>query len=159
MSDAFVPLAVFLRPVAHELGIEPSPPAAPAGVAIAPIATEPDETIRAVRRFRAGLADALDAGVQRLLAAIAREVLARELRLGAAEVGAIVSSALNRFAGETILAVRAHPADLDALAGVELARITDDALQPGDILLQLRSGTIDLTLAARLEAVLAVCAT
>jgi flagellar biosynthesis/type III secretory pathway protein FliH len=158
MSDAFVPLALFLRPpIAREPAIEPAPPA-PAEAAITP-AAESDEAIRAARRFRAALADALDLRVHQLLSAIAREVLARELRLGAADVAAIVSGARDRFEVEKILRVRAHPADRDALADLELALVADAALQPGDILLELRSGTIDLRLRARLEAALAACAT
>jgi flagellar biosynthesis/type III secretory pathway protein FliH len=84
-----------------------------------------------------------------------REVLARELLLGEADVASIVAAALARFSGERVLSIRAHPRDLDALGGIELDRIADDTLPPGDIRLDLRSGTIDLTLAARLEAVLA----
>ena len=154
MSDNFVPLAEFLRPVAREPVVEPPPPAE---ARIADVCDDYCETLRAARRFRAGLADALDAAVERLLRTIANEVLARELQLAGADVAAIVSAALDRFAGDTVLCVRAHPRDWDALAGFDLERVADAALQPGDIRVELHSGTIDLTLAARLDAALAAC--
>ncbi len=119
------------------------------------VAGECADVLRAARRFRAGLSDALDAAVQELLQSIAREVLARELELGRAEVAAIVAAALDRFGPQKVLVIRAHPSDLEALAHVDLDCVADDALRPGDLRLELRSGTIDLTLEARLEAVLA----
>jgi flagellar biosynthesis/type III secretory pathway protein FliH len=155
MSDMFVPLDAFLRPGTDETAPEPSPP--PEELTIPPHAEEQIETLRRARRFRAALSDALDAAVQDLLPAIAREVLARELVLGEADVASIVAVALARFSRERVLSIRAHPRDLDALGSIELDRIADDTLQPGDIRLDLRSGTIDLTLADRLDAVLAAC--
>lgn len=154
VSDAFVPLAAYLRPAAREPAPEP-PPAAVQEAEIEPGPIERDETLRAARLFRAGLADALDAAVQRLLPAIARDVLARELRLESADVAAIVRAALFRFDAQSVLLVRVHPHDCDALAGLELKAIADDALFPGDVCLELQSGTINLTLAARLDAALA----
>ncbi len=154
MSDDFTPLAAFLRPVVAESVAEPLP------AAEAQIARPRDdyvETLRAARRFRAGLADALDIALARLLRAIANEVLARELALGGADVAAIVVAALERFSGETVLRLRAHPHDYDALAGLDIERIADDMLHPGDIRMELRSGTIDLTLAVRLDDALAAC--
>ncbi len=154
MSDDFVPLAAFLRPVAREPVVEPpllteSP--------TADLCDDYNETLRAARRFRAGLSDALETAVEQLLPRIAKEVLARELQLADADVAAIVSAALDRFAGDAVLCVRAHPRDWAALAGFELERVADASLQPGDVRLELRSGTIDLTLAARLDAALAAC--
>lgn len=154
MSDDFVPLGAFLRPLLREPIVEPPPAAEPQ---IAAMRDDYDETLRAARRFRAGLRDVLEAAVAQLLPTIANEVLARELQLGGADVAAIVAAALDRFAGGTVLCVRVNPRDYDALAGLELERIADDALQPGDIRMELRSGTIDLTLAARLDAALAAC--
>ncbi len=154
MSENFVPLAAFLRPVARNPVVEP-PPLAEAPTA--DLCDDYNETLRAARRFRAGLSDALETAVEQLLPRIAKEVLARELQLADADVAAILSAALDRFAGDAVLCVRAHPHDWAALAGLELERVADGSLQPGDIRLELRSGTIDLTLAARLDAALAVC--
>jgi flagellar biosynthesis/type III secretory pathway protein FliH len=158
MLDEFVPLATYLRPAAAEPIFEPSPPLDNDTPDVPCARSESDEAIRAARRFRAALADALDLGVQTLLAAIARDVLARELQLGRTDVAGIVTKALDRYAGERALSIRVHPTDLPALASIGLERIADDTLAPGDILLELHCGTIDLRLNARLEAALATLA-
>jgi flagellar biosynthesis/type III secretory pathway protein FliH len=157
VSDGFVALAAYLRPVAPAPAIELPPVATPPSE-ICAAGAEYDETLRAVRRFRAALADALEGAVQRLLRAIACEVLARELRLAGADVAAIVTAAAARAGGEKVLSVRAHPDDCVALAGIEIERIADDTLQPGDICLEIASGTIDLKLWTRLDAALAAWA-
>lgn len=154
MSDEFVPLAVFLRSASPEPAAEES---SVVEIEVPPADDDYQATLRAARRFRAGVADALEACVAQLLRRIADEVLARELRLADADVAAIVAAALNRFAGENVLIVRAHPAECDALAVFDVERVADDALARGDIRMELRSGTIDLTLQARLDAALAAC--
>jgi flagellar biosynthesis/type III secretory pathway protein FliH len=148
----FVPLSHFLRPAVAASPSEPAPSLAPAPAAPT---RECVEAIRAARRFRAGLSDALEAALPDLLRRIARDVVARELRLAPSDVRAIVASAVDTCADETVLAIRVNPRDLEALCGFELARVGDDALEPGDVRLTLQSGTIDLTLSARLEAALA----
>jgi flagellar biosynthesis/type III secretory pathway protein FliH len=155
MSDEFVPLALYLRPAVSEPATEHAQPAASPPLEIALHPPEHEEALRAVRRFRAALADALDASLQELLRTIASEVLARELRLGGADVAAIVSNALDRFADERIISVHAHPQDCAALAAFPLEHVADNSLVPGDVRIELQSGTIDLTLNARLEAALA----
>ena len=112
------------------------------------------EALRAARRFRAALDDALEAGLEELLERIARDVLARELLLAPADVRAIVEAARKRIQDESVLAIRVHPSDLDALDGIELDVLADRGLERGDVRVQVRSGTIDLTLAARLDAAL-----
>jgi flagellar biosynthesis/type III secretory pathway protein FliH len=149
VSDQFVPLAVLLRPQPAEQD-EPAsePPRAPE---LSRSPTETDEAIRAARLFRAGIADALEAEVGELLRRIARDVLGRELLLASADVKAVVDAALERHAGETALAIRVHPADLEALAASPLERISDDRLRRGDVIIEMRSGTIDASLDARLD--------
>jgi flagellar biosynthesis/type III secretory pathway protein FliH len=152
MSDEFVPLELFLRPPRQGAlkVVEPLP--------LEPAAEEFEETIRAARRFRAALADAVDIAVARLLPEIARDVLARELRLAPADVAAIAAAALERFAGEKILALRVHPADADALAELPIAVALDSMLHRGDAVLELQSGTIDLRMDVRMSALLGACA-
>jgi flagellar biosynthesis/type III secretory pathway protein FliH len=163
MSDGFVPLAVFLAPPPAEAVQsslpDPSPPEdSPAPRPYAPEAlTEYASALGDVRRFRAALADALDVAVQQLLAQIAENVLARELALGPADVGAIAARARERITKEKILAVRIHPRDRDALDDFEIDAVLDQTLAPGDIVVELRSGTIDLRLQARLDMALAAC--
>ncbi len=85
---------------------------------------------------------------------VACEVLARELELAPANLEAIVARACARHTSEGIVSVRIHPDEAAQLcdAGVEV--IADSAVRRGDALLQVRSGTIDVTLGARLAAVL-----
>jgi flagellar biosynthesis/type III secretory pathway protein FliH len=151
MSDEFVPLAMYLRPAAALPVVEASPVCDNETSDLPRVLTESDDAIRAARLFRAALADALDIAVQSLVRTIARDVLARELELDRADVAGIVTNALDRQAGERVLSIRAHPMDLAALASIGLERIADDTLAPGDILMVLHSGTIDLSLNARLE--------
>ena len=158
MSEEFVPLALFLRPSAVEPSCEHNPGAADEDVRAPEIRAEADENFRAARLFRAGLTDALDAAVDELLETIARDVLARELELDAACVAGIVASALDRHAAERVLSIRVHPADIEALSDAGLELIADRALRPGDVIIELRSGTIDLTVNARLDAALAASA-
>lgn len=155
MSDEFVPLATYLRPIAVVpiLAVPPARDSEPSGPPCAQ--TEIDEAMRSARLFRAALADALDVAVRRLVQTIARDVLARELQLARADLAGIVASALDRQAGERVLSIRAHPTDLAALASIGLERVADSTLAPGDILIELHSGTIDLSLNTRLEAAIA----
>jgi len=152
MSEAFVPLAAFLRPVAGE----PVRETFPEGCELASLAPEQEDALRATRRFRAALADALDVAVPHLLRAIALDVLRRELQLRPADIAAIARDALQRLSGEEPIAIRAHPDDLSDLAAVEFKRISDISLSRGDIVIEVRSGTIDVRLEARLDDALAV---
>jgi len=147
VPDEFVPLDVFLRPPQRER-------AAAALERPPPLARDCEEAIRAARRFRAALADAIDVAVARLLPEIARDVLARELRLASADVAAIASAALERYAGEKTLALRVHPADAGAVAELRIAAIADETLGVGDVVIELQSGTIDLRMESRLNAIL-----
>jgi flagellar biosynthesis/type III secretory pathway protein FliH len=157
MPEDFVPLALILRPLPAEESPVVSPEAD--SVALAQITPgelfmEHTETLSAVRRFRAALDDALAFTVRRLTAEIAENVLARELALSAADVASIVAKARERFAGERVLAVRVHPCHGGALLHLEVEKIFDETLSPGDVAVELRSGTIDLRLRTRLETAL-----
>lgn len=150
MHDAFVPLGQWLQP-ATQL----TPDIEEAVVISEP--QEEDDTRAAasdVRRFRAALADALDVALHDLLRDIAVDVVARELQLQPADVQAIARSARERFAAEEPLAIRVHPDDYDALTDADVAVVADARLRRGDVLLEVRSGTIDATVGARLESVL-----
>lgn len=161
MSDGFVPLAAFLRP------LPPAPPQAfddgvfeddiADGAQPADLAAEYGSLFAAIRRFRAGISDALDAAVQQLLEEIAENVVARELELAPAAIAAIVAKARERVSAERIIAVRVHPAQRDALTMMTVETREDDRLEPGDVVLELRSGTIDLRLRTRLAIALAAC--
>lgn len=153
MPDEFVSLARYLRasraPSAQTPVPEPAPPAR--------TPEELEETLRAARRFRAGLADALDASLAQLLREIAREVLARELALRESDVVAIASAALERAGRSTVVTIRAHKAQVEALCVLGLPVVADDGLRCGDFAIDLKSGTIDMRVAARLEAAVERC--
>jgi flagellar biosynthesis/type III secretory pathway protein FliH len=154
MPEEFVPLERFLRPTPPQsqpeaAPAEPEEPEPPAAEHIE------QESLRAARRFRAALADALDAAVEELLRRIAHAVLARELELDAPCIAGIVASALDQYGAQNVVAIHANPADVQALSNVGLERIADDSLRRGDVRIELHSGTIDCTLNARLEAAVA----
>ncbi len=77
------------------------------------------------------------------------EILARELQLAATDVRAIVAKTLERFGSERVLSIRVHPQALAALTGSPVAVVADAALADGDLMVELKSGTIDMTLKAR----------
>ncbi|HXB82679.1 MAG TPA: FliH/SctL family protein [Candidatus Acidoferrum sp.] len=164
MSEEFIPLARFLSPPPAEPLALPLAQRPAAGEPLASFAqpaetvTEYAATFGAVRRFRAALADALDVAVQQLLAEIAENVLARELRLAGPDVAAIVAKTRERFSNERVLTVRVHPRDRNALGALEIDAVLDESLSPGDVIAELRSGTIDLRFRARLESALDGCA-
>ncbi|MDP9111043.1 MAG: flagellar assembly protein FliH [Candidatus Eremiobacteraeota bacterium] len=157
MHDEFKPLASLFR--------EPTSPAA--AMDSAPIQTGdpiPDHEddvrdawralAREVRIFRARLEDELAIALDALLPDVAADVLGRELRLQAADLARIVGAAVERYAHEEPLRVRVHPSDRDLLADLDVAIVCDKDLRRGDAVLELRSGTIDATLGARLETLL-----
>jgi len=156
VPEGFVPLGDFLRSSGAEEETHELPePLAPQVPAVIPAL---EETLRAVRRFEAALADALDAAVQQLLRSIASDVLARELRWASADLDALIARALERFRTENVLSIRVNPGDAQALAGRGLTLTSDRSIAPGDVRIDLQSGTIDLSLSARLDEALAVWA-
>lgn len=162
MSEEFVSLAAILRPQSRK---EPPSPdlSNPSGVepAVAPLsretATEHAAALGAVRRFRAAVADALDVAVRRLLGEVAADVLARELRVEAADIASIVAKARERYLQERILVVRVNPRERGALAELDVETVPDATVAPGDVIAELRSGTIDLRLRTRLALALSRC--
>lgn len=151
-ADGFLALADFLRPTPTVPSIESAFPE-PIDVPSEAIPAELEEALSAARRFRAGLADALDAILERLLREVARQVLARELVLRPADIREIVDATLAKIDGERVLMLRVHPSDAGAVEALQFECVADPALERGDVVLHLRSGTIDLALAARLDSV------
>jgi flagellar biosynthesis/type III secretory pathway protein FliH len=153
MPDAFVPLAIYVRPStspAPENEIEP----ATQSPSPQPVSQDLRDAVREVRRFRAALADSLEAASEEVLRDLAAEVLARELRLAPADVETIARRALERVFDEEPLKLRVHPGDAPTVQPLGVPISPDAALRRGDLILELRYGTIDLTLGARLSAAL-----
>ncbi len=156
MPDAFVSLVSWLRP-------ESSGECAPRAVDESSATGAPDEAfgepdarddaLAEARRFRMALDDALEATVAALREEIAHEVLARELQLAAPDLRAIVARARERYAFDEPLTIRVHPDDVAACAC--FARVIgDERLRRGDVVLEVRCGTIDASLGARLDRLL-----
>lgn len=162
MPDRFVPLDEFFRRSASDEAPRPDAAAAPARTPELERANDVPEgasavvdALAAVRRFRAALADAVAAALDDLLRDIACDVLARELTLAPADVAAIAARALERYAADSPVSVRVHPDECSVLAGLDLTAIGDPGLRRGDVVVDLHSGTIDASLGARLECLLA----
>jgi len=112
-----------------------------------------DEIVRDIRLFRARIEEAVEEAVHVLLADIAADVVARELQLAPADIRAIVRRTMQQFAAEQPLRVRVDPSSVHTLdCGVPV--VADESLRPGDAIVELRTGSIDATLGARLETLL-----
>jgi flagellar biosynthesis/type III secretory pathway protein FliH len=107
------------------------------------------ESVREARLFRARLADALDAATARLLREIAADVLARELRLGACDLAAIVARVLQ---GAPATRVRVAPCDAGVV--LDVPTVVDPQLAAGDAIVELHGGEVDARLGVRLACAL-----
>jgi flagellar biosynthesis/type III secretory pathway protein FliH len=161
MHDGFVPLDVALR-ATDVPGSEPLSEAATGSGDVRDGRTQTnsaglgdvEDALAAARRFNAALADALALSLERLVRDIACDVLARELLLAPCDVAAVAARALQRYAGEGALRLRVHPGDVAACAALEVPVVGDGSLRTGDVILDVRCGSIDASLGARLETLL-----
>jgi flagellar biosynthesis/type III secretory pathway protein FliH len=103
------------------------------------------------RLFYAHLREELEDRVRALLERIARDVLARELQLAQAAIGAIVERAYREYAACQPLRVRLHPDDAAVCNTGPLPIFEDSSLVRGDAVLELRTGAVDLRLETRLH--------
>jgi flagellar biosynthesis/type III secretory pathway protein FliH len=159
MRDGFIPLARWLAPSAAfdeasgarsdtTMEIETAPQAESS-------VDELGVAVSEVRRFRAALSDALDVSLGELLREIALDVVGRELALEPCNIERIVERARERYRVEEPLRIRVHVSDLARLsASYREIAIADDSLRAGDVMLCVRNGTIEASLAARLERLL-----
>lgn len=149
MADTFVSFDRYLRAQETPPQIERERASVSDDVAEAQIAG-----LREVRLFRACLADALDALRESLLRDLAATVLARELQIAPAEIESIAAQALERLVEDEPVRLLACSADLPALAAIPLPVRADARLRRGDLLVEVRFGTIDVSLGVRLAQVL-----
>lgn len=150
MRKDFIPLAQRFRAPRASVVQEEAP------VEIAGEPTEPasdvDELARDVRLFRARLEELLDEALNLLLCDIASGVLARELQLAPADIERIAASAMERYLSSEPLRVRVHPSECDLR--LDCAVVADERVRSGDVILELRDGTVDASLGVRLAAAL-----
>ncbi|MBV8491257.1 MAG: hypothetical protein JO199_12075 [Candidatus Eremiobacteraeota bacterium] len=104
--------------------------------------------------MRASMSEALERALTALLTDIAGSVLARELRLAPADVQSIVSRLLEQFSMEEPACVRVCPADAPRLEGLAFPVRVDATLRHGDIVLEVRNGSIESFLGMRLASAL-----
>jgi len=162
MPDAFVPLAAYLFPDPPRC--DSTPEAAP------PEAVEcssaPDDAAAAaafgafvaqIKRMRAALEDACSARIEIFTRDLGATILGRELRLAPVDIAAIVDDALAELRRDLPLGIRVHPDDLHALHTMQLPVIPDAKLRRGDVAIDVRHGSIDVSLGARFEALLDAC--
>jgi flagellar biosynthesis/type III secretory pathway protein FliH len=142
----FVALAAALR----------APAASTAPSASSPAAEPPqletlacDGALEELARARLAALEAYERGVPRLLEALARDVLGRELLLAPADLTRIAAAARERFGAEEPVALWLSPADAACVA-VDLPVRTDPALEPGDLVLEVRDGELDARFSLRL---------
>ena len=118
-----------------------------------PVADAPRDAVadalRDARLFRARLADAFDDAAVRLLRELAVSVLARELRLAPCDLAALV-----RRTVEGAPCVRVRVAPDDAGREFDVPVVADAALDAGDAIVELATGSFDLRLGVRVAAVL-----
>jgi flagellar biosynthesis/type III secretory pathway protein FliH len=172
-AETFVSLADLLRPAAREelpsvaegrrAEAEAIVTQAPGPVSVGASADvrtpEMRAAIRDARLFRARLGEALDARLARLLAAIASEVLVRELRIAPFDLKALVARIAGEVAAQPVC-IRIAPGDRTALGSSDTAALgdiplrEDETLAPGDLIVVFADGEIDARLGVRLAAVL-----
>ena len=151
----FVPLAALLAPPAVEPAAAEAPQPPPAALREnngphVPLA-DPimERALREARVFRARLHDALRDAFATLLAALAAEVVGRELRSVPCDLDALMERWSARM---PFVRVRVAPEDAAPAAG--FAFVVDAELEPGDAILELEGGAIDARLGVRLATVL-----
>lgn len=156
----FVPLARWLRGPSVEDGAL-SVPALPELTTETPPVEPPQapqrelaEVLREVRVFRAQLADAFEAACAALIPEFAYAVIGRELVLAPADVAAIAARILAEHPAAQSPCVRIAPSDAERVGG-RFAHVVDDALAPGDAVIEFAGGFVDARLGVRLAAVIA----
>jgi len=121
-------------------------------LARAPVAHEDWATEFA--RLRVAVVEAYERSAASLLAALARDVLARELLLAPADLDALVASALASFAASEPVGLAVSASDATARLRTSLPVRVDPALRPGDVILELKDGALESSLAFRLSSAL-----
>ncbi len=141
----FVSLAAALSSAAEVAARDDSP--------VSPQSESSDE--RALGRLlddlkfaRLAALDAYDRAVPRLLDALARDVLGRELALAPVDVAAVAAGLRAEFAASEPVALIVARGDAGRITG-ELPVRVDPALRPGDLMLDVRDGEIDARFSIR----------
>jgi flagellar biosynthesis/type III secretory pathway protein FliH len=164
VAEKFVALATLVRAGrVVESAIMPSTQSAPQTMVSEPPSTH---VVRNVRDFahadivhelalmRLAAREAFERAVVELLESLARDVLARELTLAPAEIGALVERALGAFAASEPVGISVARVDLQRVHAAVPVRVDDD-LQAGDLVVDVRDGALVSSFAFRLDDALA----
>jgi flagellar biosynthesis/type III secretory pathway protein FliH len=119
-----------------------------------------DASVEAIGALSAGIAlarlaarEAYERGVGRVLEALARDVLARELATAPADINRLAAEAWQRFIAEAPVALLVAPEDAPRIAQDVPVR-ADPSLAAGDVVLVVRDGVVDQRVEVRIRAVL-----
>jgi flagellar assembly protein FliH len=165
VANDFRSLASVLRarptaPPASVDGVEIPEPAAPQPSAAQPLAPQPSAPqplaiageaasfCDEIALARVAVFEAYERAVARLIDAIARDVLARELAMAPVDVEALARRALRTFADEEPVALVVAPADAPIVKAEVPVRVDPSMLQ-GDLVVVVRDGLIDARFALR----------
>jgi hypothetical protein len=134
----------------------PTPPPPPPAPTLSPRVEQAINALRAQGELLAQQArsDALEVGML-----VARKILEREISTNHEALFALIKSAIRRVGEARSTTVRLHPADLERLDKVEGGRLSlgevkleaDEALSPGDVMVDTEHHTVDGRLNTRLE--------
>jgi len=124
---------------------EPAPESSPAFEPVAGAALA-----GALALARLAALEAFERAVPRLLEALARDVLARELSVAPPDVRALARALATDFAGEEPVAFVVAREDAACFPAGTPVRV-DSRLRPGDVVLEVRDGEIDARFALRLR--------
>ena len=160
MPDRFLPLEDFLR--ACDLAAQGPADIADSSEACIPIpevvAPADGDTLAAIaqaRLMRAAIEDVCIARIAQLTCDLAVAILGRELRLAPVDIRAVALATLEEARADEPLAVRVHPDEVAAVHGLGARVVADAALRCGDVVLDVRHGSIDARLGTRLDVLLA----
>jgi len=134
-------------------------PSASPDADVAPVETrDGDAPLDDLALARLAALEAYQRAVPRLLAALAQDVLGRELALAPADLSRLAALACKRFEAEEPVALWVSPADERCVSSALPIR-GDPALEPGDLVLEVRDGELDARFALRLAGALATAQT
>ncbi len=111
------------------------------------------DVVHELSLLRLAAAEAFERGVPKLLEALARDVLARELLLAPPDIAALAERALTEFAEHEPVAIVVAPCDLQCV-GASLPVRGDAELRTGDLVIEVRDGAFESHFRLRFEAAL-----
>ena len=156
MDERFVSLAAFVR-AAAATSVTPTPSPAPAPAAPEVTRGVIDfahaDVVHELALLRLAALEAFERGTERLLRALADDVLGRELELGPAAIEALARRAVATFADHEPVAIAISAADAERVRAPLPVRI-DPALAAGDLIVDVHDGAFESHFAFRLEAAL-----